>query len=303
MRLPRVPAGSHSSSGCPALMRRLIFAVLCWRSSEAQYLGSAMLDEPVRRGSPPPAEGREPPAARIPQPREMDGQVGRRDRVEPSAGAASDPGSLSVDERASQVSCATTADVLLRVGDHLACGQARAKATAMREEIRAKREGRASMASRSLEPPQQTAHTDPSRNSGEALGSRRAAAAERLAAVRQPRGAGLPYGTDGINTVGNTPTPPPEQVADAEGWTPPPIGSSSADAAANPAPPHRTPQGGGEEVNWYLVDQGGAVAFRSGPDLNARTTAVAQPDDLIFAARAPADHGNAGWIQTAEGLW
>ena len=53
--------------------------------------------------------------------------------------------------------------------------------------------------------------------------------------------------------------------------------------------------GGGR---WYQVDDGGAVAFRSAPEMDARTDAIARPRDLIWAAREPEEF--LGWVQTVR---
>ena len=101
------------------------------------------------------------------------------------------------------------------------------------------------------------------------LADRRAAAAERLAAVRAQNSDRQKNRRD---PFADPPPPPPP---------PPPPASASH--------------------GWYSVDDGGAVAFRSGPNMEARTAAVAKPMDLIYAAREPDTHP--GWIQTDEGLW
>ena len=58
---------------------------------------------------------------------------------------------------------------------------------------------------------------------------------------------------------------------------------------------------------WWQVDGGGAVAFRSKPDSNARTKVVAEENTLVFAVNDPdsgdPDSGIPGWISTNTGLW
>ena len=103
------------------------------------------------------------------------------------------------------------------------------------------------------------------------LADRRAAAAERLAAVRAQN-------ADRQKNRANPYLTPP----------PPPVPSSQ------PSP--RVSSNG-----WYHVDDGGSVAFRSSPNMESRTSAIAQPNDLVYAAREPEQFP--GWIQTDEGLW
>ena len=57
----------------------------------------------------------------------------------------------------------------------------------------------------------------------------------------------------------------------------------------------------GEPGKWFMVDDGGEVAYRSRPDMDARTGAVAPARALVFAARQPQDAP--GWIMTKAGLW
>lgn len=52
---------------------------------------------------------------------------------------------------------------------------------------------------------------------------------------------------------------------------------------------------------WYQVDGGGAVAFRSKPEKNARTKVVAEAHTLVYAVSDPAAPD--GWIKTNAGLW
>lgn len=52
---------------------------------------------------------------------------------------------------------------------------------------------------------------------------------------------------------------------------------------------------------WFLVDNGGALAFRSAPDMDRKTTAIARPRELVYAAAQPPEHE--GWIRTRENLW
>eukprot|EP01043_Picozoa_sp_COSAG02_P043895 COSAG02_NODE_3863_length_6129_cov_2.692869_4_plen_726_part_00 len=104
------------------------------------------------------------------------------------------------------------------------------------------------------------------------LADRRAVAAERLAAVRAQN-------ADRQKNRANPHVTPP----------PPPVPSS-------PPPSPRVSTSG-----WYHIDDGGSVAFRSSPNMESRTSAIAQPNDLVYAAREPEQFP--GWIQTDEGLW
>ena len=52
---------------------------------------------------------------------------------------------------------------------------------------------------------------------------------------------------------------------------------------------------------WFLVDNGGALAFRSSPSMDLKTTAIARPRELVYAAEQPPEHY--GWIRTRENLW
>ena len=82
---------------------------------------------------------------------------------------------------------------------------------------------------------------------------------------------------------------------------PPGLGAAKAGGeAAAPAPAPPAADGGGRGA-WFLVDNGGALAYRSAPHMDAKTTAIARPRELVFAAQQPPEH--AGWIQTRESLW
>ena len=104
------------------------------------------------------------------------------------------------------------------------------------------------------------------------MADRRAAAAERLAAVRAQN---AQRQKDRSEPHLERPPPPPP-----------------------PLPPPASPV---SRSGWYNVDDGGSVAFRSGPNMEARTTAIARPRDLVYAAREPEQFPS--WIQTDEGLW
>eukprot|EP01043_Picozoa_sp_COSAG02_P018398 COSAG02_NODE_858_length_16456_cov_7.419698_13_plen_740_part_00 len=70
---------------------------------------------------------------------------------------------------------------------------------------------------------------------------------------------------------------------------------------SEPAPPPSTAESTGGEGVWYQVDGGGAVAFRSKPEKNARTKVVAEAHTLVYAVPDPA--APKGWIKTATHLW
>ena len=76
---------------------------------------------------------------------------------------------------------------------------------------------------------------------------------------------------------------------------PPPI--------SNPPPPPPPVAGASSSQDgvWYQVDGGGAVAFRSKPEKNARTKVVAEAHTLVYAVHDPA--APEGWIRTNTGLW
>ena len=116
---------------------------------------------------------------------------------------------------------------------------------------------------------------------GTSLADRRAAAAERLAAVRAQNADRQKSRQDPYLT----PPPPPPPLP-----PPPPVQPPS-----QPSPRVVSSSG------WYTVDDGGSVAFRSAPNMESRTSAIAGPNDLVYAAREPEQFP--GWIQTDEGLW
>jgi hypothetical protein len=70
---------------------------------------------------------------------------------------------------------------------------------------------------------------------------------------------------------------------------------------SEPPPPPSTAQSTAGEGVWYQVDGGGAVAFRSKPEKNARTKVVAEAHTLVYAVADPA--APEGWIKTNTELW
>lgn len=64
-----------------------------------------------------------------------------------------------------------------------------------------------------------------------------------------------------------------------------------------PARPAAAEEGGA----WFMVDNGGALAFRSAPDMASKTTAIARPRVLVYAEAQPPEHD--GWMRTRENLW
>jgi hypothetical protein len=71
--------------------------------------------------------------------------------------------------------------------------------------------------------------------------------------------------------------------------------------ALPPRPPAPSPESGSAAGAWFLVDNGGALAFLSAPSMDHKTEAVARPRELVYAAAQPPEHE--GWIRTREHLW
>ena len=113
------------------------------------------------------------------------------------------------------------------------------------------------------------------------------------------------------------PPPPPLQQQTPTSTTPsapmPPPRSASAAPAAEPAPGRRrldvSTSGGDPDEDlsrtFYRVDEGGAVAFRTTPNMDDRSNAVAASGAFVEAAREPPEFP--GWVQSGSaasfGLW
>jgi hypothetical protein len=85
------------------------------------------------------------------------------------------------------------------------------------------------------------------------------------------------------------PTHASAEESPEEALPPRPVQSEGAEEAEAPKP---------DEGAWFLVDNGGALAFRSAPDMDRKTTAIAHPRELVYAAEHQGD-----WIRTREDLW